>query len=361
MRGVSVTEKALVKRTIEFGKTDRIPWQINCTSVLAEAYMRALGLSEKNRSVLGKNVYRFNELEDYFHNHLAFLRNRAVNSLKEVSPHIFVDEWGVRWDRSIDRDIGNPGPPLLSKRSLDGLRVPDPADPDRFAHFHPLIDASPDRYLIVKFSYSLFERAWSLRGMENLMVDMVQAPEFVHELLDVIADFNLRLISCLTAYPVDGIYFGDDWGGQRGLLMSPAMWRRFLKPHLERMYAAAHELGCDVFIHSCGDISLLLDDLVEIGLNVFNPFQPEVMKVEEIIRKYSGRLAFYGGLSIQKTLPFGSPQDVERETAHRLRLAREYGGLILSPSHDMPPDVPLENTLAMLEALANQKPSGPGG
>jgi len=80
------------------------------------------------------------------------------------------------------------------------------------------------------------------------------------------------------------------------------------------------------------------------------------MDVEDVMKRYSGRLAFYGGLSIQQTLPFGSPEDVKRETAHRLRLAREYGGLIISPSHDMPPDVPLENTLALLEVLKSQEP-----
>jgi uroporphyrinogen decarboxylase len=349
-----MTEKERVKRTIRFERVDKAPWQINCTSVLSSVYMDALGLEEKSCTVLGQNVYRFNELEDYFGNHLCFLRNRAVNSLSEVEPDIYRDEWGVRWDRRIDKDIGNPGPPLLDRRNLERLAVPDPADPNRYAHFSPTIEANPNRYTLAKFSYSLFERAWSLRGMENLMVDMIEAPGFVNELLSVITEYNLKLIRQLERYPVDGIYFGDDWGGQRGLLISPRMWRRFIKPQLDKMYRAAHDQGYDVFIHSCGDISLLLEDLIEAGLNVFNPFQPEVMDVEDIMKRYAGRLVFYGGLSIQKTLPFGTPEEVKQETAHRLRLAREYGGFIISPSHDMPPDVPLENTLAMLELLRVQ-------
>jgi len=349
-----VTEKERVKRTIRFEGVDTAPWQINCTSVLSSVYMKALGLEEKSRIILGQNVYRFNELDDYFGNHLCFLRNRAVNSLTEDEPGIYRDEWGVRWDRRIDRDIGNPGPPLLDRRNLDKLSVPGPADPNRYAHFWPIIEASPNRYILAKFSYSLFERAWALRGMENLMVDMIEAPGFVDELLDVITAYNLEVIRQLEPYPIDGIYFGDDWGGQRGLLMSPAMWRRFIKPQLEKMYRAAHDQGYDVFIHSCGDISLLLEDLIEVGLNVFNPFQPEVMDVEDIMKSYAGRLAFYGGLSIQQTLPFGTPEEVKQQTAHRLRLAREYSGFIISPSHDMPPDVPLENTLAMLELLRGQ-------
>jgi uroporphyrinogen decarboxylase len=349
-----MTEKEMVKKAIRFEGVDRAPWQISCTSVLSSVYMKALGLEEKSRIILGQNVYRFNELDDYFGNHLCFLRNRAVNSLTEEEPGIYRDEWGVRWDRRIDRDIGNPGPPLLEGRNLDRLSVPDPADPNRYAHFWPIIEASQNRYILAKFSYSLFERAWALRGMENLMVDMIEAPGFVDELFGVITAYNLEVIRQLEHYPIDGIYFGDDWGGQRGLLMSPTMWRRFIKPQLEKMYRAAHDQEYDVFIHSCGDISLLLDDLIEVGLNVFNPFQPEVMDVEDIMKRYAGRLAFYGGLSIQQTLPLGTPEEVKQQTAHRLRLAREYGGFIISPSHDMPPDVPLANTLAMLELLRGQ-------
>jgi uroporphyrinogen decarboxylase len=120
------------------------------------------------------------------------------------------------------------------------------------------------------------------------------------------------------------------------------------------MYGRAHEKGYDVFIHSCGNITVILDDLIEIGVDVFNPFQPEAIDVEGIIEKYSGKLAFYGGLSIQKTLPFGKPEDVRKEVDSRLKLAGKFRGLILSPSHDMPPDIPMNNILAMLETIKNQ-------
>jgi len=346
-----MNEKQRVKAHIHFQEADRVPWQIGCTSELGTKLMEALGLEPEEHEVLGKNIFTFNRLDDYLGNHLAFIRNRAVNSLQEVEHHIFRDEWKVLWDRSIDRDIGTPVNCILEHMDLDSLEVPDPLNPDRFAHFAPLIDANKHRYLLVKFSYSLFERAWSLRGMENLMMDMVQRPSFVHELLDLITDFNLKLIDHISQYDIDGIYFGDDWGYQRGMLMSPDMWRTFIKPLIKRMYDRTHELGWDVFIHSCGNISTVLDDLVEIGLNVFNPFQPEVIDIEEVIDRYAGRLAFYGGLSIQKTLPFGSADEVRDEVKHRLGLARKYSGYIVSPSHDMPPDIPVENVLAMLETL----------
>jgi uroporphyrinogen decarboxylase len=344
-------EKRRVKACIHFDRTDRIPWQIGYTSELGGRLMKALGLEEEELTVLGKNIFTFNRLDAFLGNHLAFIRNRAVNSVQEVKPGVFRDEWGVEWDRSIDRDIGTPVNCILEDMDLDRLDVPDPLDPDRYAHFDPIIRTHGHRYLLVKFSYSLFERAWSLRGMENLMMDMVQHPSFVHELLDLITAYNLKLLDCMSGYTLDGAYFGDDWGYQRGLLMSPDMWRRFIKPRVARMYGRAHELGWDVFIHSCGNITSILDDVVEAGVDVFNPFQPEVIDLGRVLEQQAGKLAFYGGLSIQKTLPFGGKEEVAREVEHRLGLARRFGGYIVSPSHDMPPDVPVENVLTMLETL----------
>ena len=107
-------------------------------------------------------------------------------------------------------------------------------------------------------------------------------------------------------YDIDAVYFGDDWGQQHGLQMGPRLWREFILPQLERMYAVVREAGKFVMIHSCGDVDELFDDLVAIGLNCFNPFQPEVMDVYSLLPRYRGRLAFHGGLSTQRTLPFGT-------------------------------------------------------
>jgi uroporphyrinogen decarboxylase len=354
-----MTEKERVKDWIRFegqspSEAAIVPWQVNYTTELAARVMEELGLREESFTVRGKNIYRYNRLDDYFGNHLAFLRNRAVDSLAEVSPGMYEDEWSVVWDRRIDKDIGTPVNCPLESGRIEDLKPPDPDDPARFAHFDPLIEANGQRYLLVKFSYSLFERAWALRGMENLLVDFVQNRGFAEDLLDAICEYNLALIKNLTAYPIDGIYFGDDWGSQRGLLMSPDMWRSCVRPRLKRMYDLAHTQGYDVFIHSCGDISAVLNDLVGIGLNVFNPFQPEVMDVRSVMAEYTGRLAFYGSLSIQKTLPFGSREEVAEEVENRLSLARRYGGLIVSPSHDMPPDIGLDNIRVMSDTLKGQ-------
>ncbi len=349
-----MNEKERIKKCIKFDEVDKIPWQINYTTEIADKILESLKIDKPEYKVLGRNIFEYNKLDDLLGNHITFLRNRAVNSVKEIESGIFQDEWGVKWDRTVDKDIGVPVNCILGDHDFSKLKIPDMDDPDRYAHFKPLIEVNENRYILVKCGFSLFERAWTLCGMENLMVDFLMDSSFINELFEKITDFNLRIIENVRNFKVDGIFFGDDWGQQRGLLMSPAIWREFIKPYLKIMYKKAHDCGFDVFIHSCGNIAEVLDDLVDIELNVFNPFQPEVMDVEYMMKKYSRRLAFYGGISLQKTLPFGSTSDIKSEIENRIDLATKYGGLIISPSHDMPPDVPIENIITMRDRLKSQ-------
>jgi uroporphyrinogen decarboxylase len=139
--------------------------------------------------------------------------------------------------------------------------------------------------------------------------------------------------------------------------MGPRTWHQFIYPVLKRMYGFVRDAGKYVMIHSCGDVDELFDDLIEIGLNCFNPFQPEVMDVSGLMERYRGRLAFHGGLSTQRTLPYGSPDDVRAET--RALLARgRAGSYIFAPAHDVEGDVPLENMLAFIEVVQGQSGYG---
>jgi uroporphyrinogen decarboxylase len=135
--------------------------------------------------------------------------------------------------------------------------------------------------------------------------------------------------------------------------MGPRIWREFIYPVLRRMYGAVRQAGKFVMIHSCGDVDELFDDLIAAGLNCFNPFQPEVMNVYDLLPRYRGRLAFHGGMSTQRTLPFGTVDDVRAETRRLLELGRD-GGYIFAPAHDVEGDVPLENILAFVEVLHEQ-------
>ena len=268
-----------------------------------------------------------------------------------IDENTWQDEFGVQWDRSIDRDIGNVCNRVLPDRDLSKLDLPDPHAPGKFEGFAEACAAGKDRFVQFGIGFSLFERAWTMRGMDTLFMDMIEAPGFVHELLDAICDYNVALVEQAVKYEIDAVHFGDDWGSQRGLLMGPKLWEEFLKPRLARQYGAAKAAGKFVTIHSCGMVQEVFPQLIEIGLDCFNPFQPEVMDPYEMKRLYGDRLSFWGGVSTQKLLPYGTVDEVRAEVRRLIAEVGRDGGYICAPAHGIPGDAKPENIMAMIETV----------
>jgi uroporphyrinogen decarboxylase len=293
------------------------------------------------------------DLEPFLQNHLLGL-GEDIGVFDDLGHDRVRDLFGVVWNRSVDKDIGNVEGLQLPEPDLAGYDFPDPLSPRLFSNIEKTIAGAPDRFRVFRIGFSLYERAWTLRGMENLMMDFLDHPDFVRRLLRTIADFTIAQVRKALEYDIDAVYFGDDWGQQRGLQMGSDLWHAFIYPELKRMYGTVRAAGRYVMIHSCGDVDELFDDLVGIGLNSFNPAQPEVMDIDHLVRRYRRRLTFHGGLSTQRTLPYGSPQDVRAETRRLLELGAE-GSYILAPAHAVEGDVPLENILAFCEEALAQR------
>ncbi len=210
------------------------------------------------------------------------------------------------------------------------------------------------KYILVMIYGSHFEKAYFSRGIQNFLADMAADPGFAKKLLNTIIEKNIVMLENILNIPeIDGVLLGSDWGSQRGLLMSPAIWEDMIAPGEQREYDLVHSYGKDVWVHSCGCIDVIIPRLVEMGLDVLNPIQPECMDIQKLKKDFGDKLTFWGGISTQDTLPYGTPDEVKKEARRIRNIMSKDGGYIFAPSQSIQGDVPVENILALLE-VANE-------
>lgn len=333
-----LTHKERLRRALRHEPVDRLPTQVNYTARMGDHLAAHFDVAVA-------------DLPGLFDNHLvrvdlSFEERLSLDGLARF------DWWGA------GHDTGEEGyyirvNPLADTTDLDAYPWPDPYAPGLFAAAERTVARQGEEYFIVpNLGFALFERAWSLRGLEQFLMDTALDPGFAGALLDRITEIQLVLIDRYLALGVDGGYFGDDYGAQKGPLVSPASWRTLIKPRLARLFAPFRERGLPIILHSDGQIQKILPDLVEIGLTALNPVQPEVLDHAWLAANFGGRLACYGGISTQTTLPQGAPADVRAAVAEcRRTLAPAGTGLLLAPSHRMMTDIPMANVEALLAAF----------
>jgi uroporphyrinogen decarboxylase len=271
------------------------------------------------------------------------------NGWKEVKPGFYQDYFGIVWNKTVDKTLGIVDYPPLRKASFDGYTFPDPENIPVYKFINENIRNYPDLFHMVSIGFSLFERGWSLTGMENLMLYLMLEPAFVHDMFAKITEYNIGVIRRSAELGVDCVHVGDDWGTQNGLLVGIDMWREFVKPYFHKTCQAAREAGLLVSLHCCGKVDELIPEMIECGVNVFDPFQPEVMDIWHLREQYRNKIAFWGGLSVQQLMPYGSVEDVKKESKRLLELMAPGGGYIFAPSHSLTGDIPVQNILAFLE------------
>lgn len=212
-----------------------------------------------------------------------------------------------------------------------------------------------DAYILNTIWGSHWEKAYFSRGIQNFLADLAADPDWSGRLLKMIIRKNIVMLeNFLQEDKVDGVLLGSDWGTQRDLLMSPACWRELIKDGEQQEYDLVHSYGKHVFVHSCGCIERVLGDLCEMGLDALNPVQPECMDLASLKKNYGHQLTYFGGISTQRTLPYGTPEEVWKETEDTIDLMSVNGGYITAPSQEIQTDVPYANLRALIDAAKSR-------
>lgn len=340
---------------------DRCPMQVSFTPEFA-GRLRA-DLSSKGHELHnpqgGGNTY---ELERALDEDMLLTSVGWLTSYYQQAGS-YVDEWGVTWKSvpyttpfGIGHYTDSVGHPLADRAALSTYKPPDPGRPELYEEAERLIGNFKHEYWIVGVTKTtIFETAWALRGLEQLMMDFVEDPDLAESVLEIPYRYHLAAAERLVRMGVDMIWIGDDVGTQNAMLISPKHWRRYLKPRMANFIATLKAINPRVKVayHSDGCIYPIVPELIEIGLDVLNPIQPASMDPARLKREYGDRLCFWGSIDEQGTLPFGSPEDVRNEVLSRLETVGRNGGLILGPTHNVQLDTPMENFWAMINTITN--------
>ena len=317
------------------------------------------GVDKRLDSYYGSDNWR-KKIPPYMASHFI------LDPIKEepIDSNRIKDAFGSIWRRESDASRFAPHleQPALREPSFDNFEFPSVTtfldnELEKSARKH-FFQERPDSFKTIWIPYGLFEESWRIRGFENTLMDMVSEPDFTEELLDNLTELYLAFVERCIDWDVDAIWFGDDWGDQRSVIMGPELWRKYLKPRWAKIYEATHAQGKIAMSHSCGNVTDIMPDIVEIGLDVLESVQSEAMNPYELKKKWGDKITFWGGLGTQNLIPFGTPKQLTDEISRLCREMGRNGGYFLAPSKPLRPETPTENLVAIFEAFTNQSQFG---
>ena len=343
---MSMTPKERVIAQIEHNETDYLPYVLDFERDYdIETRVDAYYGSDDWRDILENHIVRIRVVSDNF-----WTRNPNV-------PEYWTDLFGTTW-----RTRPRPRQPVetaLKVPSLENYTFPtieDCFDSGWEEMARREIQANQDRFIVADVASGLFERSTMIRGYENALMDVALNRDFYEELVDKIMSLQMQMLDQLLQLPIDGVFFIDDWGYQRGVTIGAERWREIFKPRYERMYSKVHKAGKFTLSHSCGSIEEILPDAIEIGLDVYESVQPEAKDNSpyDLKRKYGDQITLWGGLGSQSAIPFGTPLELRNEVERLIQELGRGGGYILAPAKPIQPETPTENIIAILETFLDQ-------
>lgn len=356
-----------VLQSINHKEPDRVPVAVTLTPQIAKFLSKRFHIPCKLKSTGFSNYYNtisFNEILTKLGNDVIIIGATAPNNfiLREFSDGSFIDEWGVRYKvvSYYKEIVEHPLKDIETVRQLnqyfDEHGFPDADSKGRFDFAEEEIEKYSKNYAIIgDLKTTMFEASWYLVGIEKFLIDLIMKKDYVFELLNRVMEFHIEIGKKLIMLGCDIIWIGDDFGTQRGMLISPKLWRDIFKPRFRRVFKELKECNPNIKIayHSCGSIVPIIPDLIEVELDILNPLQPYASGMEgKILKKmYGEKLSFFGAIDEQRILPFGCAKEVKEAVKRAIFDLAPGGGYILAPAHNVQPDTPIENVLALYEAV----------
>ena len=342
---------------------DRVPLQFDLSRQLLEAFSSRYRIPvHYTRAYYEDVTYRLsgNELRLAMGSDCVMVGAslpRGYQHPVDANNHV-VNEFGMRMRQGpLYMDlVGHPLAKVQSVEEVEAFPFPDPVAGGRYDDAIHYIQAYRGEVFIWgDVEVTIFALMRNLVGMEKLLVDMALGEPYVEMLRDRCLAFSLAVARQLVSLGVDGILAGDDYGGQTSMLISPAMWRHYFKESHRVLYAELKALNPDLVIaHHCdGVVAPILDEWIDVGLEVFNPVQPNVPghDPEDLKRKFGDRLSFWGAIDQQHLLPEGTPAEIAAEVRRRIDILGAGGGYLVAPAHIIQADTPMQNVEAFIDAV----------
>jgi len=281
-----------------------------------------------------------------------FKDNNPISFHNEVEPGTNFDEWGVgHWAGGKEATYEKMYPPLAHVNNLHEIEsfpvpiIEMPSD-------NLVIDNYKLRgYPVFGYAGSIYEWSWWLRGMENFLIDLVSNPVYAETIIRKVHSYTSELAFKSAAMGIDVLCFYDDAGMQTGMQISPKLWRKYIKPCWKDVLDKVRTKFPDTkfFLHSCGNVSEIVPDIVDLGFDILHPIQPECMDLADIKKKFGRNIVVCATISAQKVFPFGSPEGVKKEVKRLKKIAGYDKRCILCPSNAVQPETPWQNILAFVE------------